>query len=326
MKKLYISLALVVVLMGSVGAVIQGGGSFLTTEADTLDTVFDRGKTIDGANSLANAVRIGDGVTPGCFYTDATLGFLGIPCTASNTSTLVLANFNWMLWDQEGAAAILTADPDAIGAGSGTLTMATGQQLVASNLGVEFAESDTNPTCAAGNYNIYADTSETKIKKCVNGVTSELATDVIVRKTANETVNNNGTPQNDDELFFSAEANSVYKITMFVMYTVSEAADFEIDFTLPASATGYSSLTRQSSAATTCATNPVQNDQDITTAVNGIGGAGTVEGTDKCVLHITGIVVTAGTAGTVQFQWSQTTPEVSDAIVYANSYLTWRKM
>ncbi len=70
-------------------------------------------KEITWANSLANAMRVGDGVTPGCFFTDATLGFLGIPCTASNTSTLVLTNFNWMLWDQEGAAAIETVDPDA---------------------------------------------------------------------------------------------------------------------------------------------------------------------------------------------------------------------
>lgn len=70
-------------------------------------------KEITWANSLANAVRIGDGATPGCFFTDATLGFLGIPCTPSNTRTMVLANFTWSLWDEEGSAAIETIDPDA---------------------------------------------------------------------------------------------------------------------------------------------------------------------------------------------------------------------
>ena len=46
--------------------------------------------------------------------------------------------------------------------------------ITTSNLGVEFTESDTNPTCASGNYNIFADLSETKLKKCVNGVVSDL--------------------------------------------------------------------------------------------------------------------------------------------------------
>jgi len=43
-----------------------------------------------------------------------------------------------------------------------------------SNLGIEFEESDTNPACAAGNYTIYADLSETKLKACQNGSVSDL--------------------------------------------------------------------------------------------------------------------------------------------------------
>lgn len=49
-------------------------------------------------------------------------------------------------------------------------------QLGADNLGVEFEESDTNPTCAAGNFNIYADASENKLKKCQNGTATDLDT------------------------------------------------------------------------------------------------------------------------------------------------------
>lgn len=82
-------------------------------EADTLDTVFDRGKTIDGANSVANAVRIGDGSTPICLYTDATLGPQVRPCTDANVLTVIPTNFTWALHDVEGAAAIETVDPDA---------------------------------------------------------------------------------------------------------------------------------------------------------------------------------------------------------------------
>ena len=48
--------------------------------------------------------------------------------------------------------------------------------LTTDNLGIELDESDTNPTCAAGNFNIFADLSELKLKKCTNGVASDLDT------------------------------------------------------------------------------------------------------------------------------------------------------
>jgi hypothetical protein len=85
-------------------------------EADTLDTVFDRGKIIDGANSVANAVRIGDGTTPICLYTDATLGPQVRPCTDADVKTIIPTNFTWCLYDIEGTSCVLTVDPDAASA------------------------------------------------------------------------------------------------------------------------------------------------------------------------------------------------------------------
>jgi hypothetical protein len=87
--------------------------ALLTAETQTLDNVFDQGKTIDGANSVANAVRIGDGTTPVCIYTDATLGPQIRPCTDANVKTVVPTNFEWSLYDEEGAAAIESVNPDA---------------------------------------------------------------------------------------------------------------------------------------------------------------------------------------------------------------------
>jgi hypothetical protein len=49
-------------------------------------------------------------------------------------------------------------------------------QLVLDNLGIEGEESDTNPTCSSGNYNIFVDASESKWKKCTDGVASDLDT------------------------------------------------------------------------------------------------------------------------------------------------------
>ena len=70
-------------------------------------------KIITWANSLANAVRIGDGSNPICIYTDATKGPQIRPCTDSNTRTLIPTNFTWSLYDEEADTDVLTVDPDA---------------------------------------------------------------------------------------------------------------------------------------------------------------------------------------------------------------------
>lgn len=103
---------------GSAVTICRWNGAAWTKLGDgdatpTLDQAFDSGKVIDGANSLANAVRIGDGVTPICLYTDATLGPQVRPCTDADVKTIIPTNFNWSLYDIEGAASMLTVDPDA---------------------------------------------------------------------------------------------------------------------------------------------------------------------------------------------------------------------
>ena len=93
---------------GVMGGSGGGGGG-----AGTLDQAFDGGKIIDGANSVANAVRIGDGVTSLCIFTDATRGSIIKGCTDANARTYMWANFNWCLYDIEGESCTLTVDPDA---------------------------------------------------------------------------------------------------------------------------------------------------------------------------------------------------------------------
>ena len=46
--------------------------------------------------------------------------------------------------------------------------------------GVEFLDDDTDPACAAGNYNIFADLSETALKMCNNGTATVIATNTSV--------------------------------------------------------------------------------------------------------------------------------------------------
>src|SRR5690242_5041822 len=112
MRKFLLTLFLVAVCATpSYAQIVFGGrgGSGAVTGWPTVSTT----KEITWANSLANAARFGDGVTPGCAYTDATLGFVIKPCTDSNTRTYIWTNFTWALYDVEGGSAMLTVDPDA---------------------------------------------------------------------------------------------------------------------------------------------------------------------------------------------------------------------
>jgi len=55
-------------------------------------------------------------------------------------------------------------------------TIGAGKVLTFSNFGASFGESDTNPPCAAGDFRIYADASENRLKKCQNGTPTDLDT------------------------------------------------------------------------------------------------------------------------------------------------------
>lgn len=82
------------------------------SEADTLDTVFDRGKTIDGANSSANAVLIGNGTVHQRFYCDGSNICWHDTDVAADVRTVVQTNQTWCLYDLEGTSCIETVDPD----------------------------------------------------------------------------------------------------------------------------------------------------------------------------------------------------------------------
>lgn len=96
-----------------------------------------------------------------------------VDCSANQFANTIAANGNLT------CAAIADADvPDTITV-SNYLPLAGGTLtglVTTDNLGIEFTESDVNPTCAAGNFNIFADLSENKLKKCVNGSATDLDT------------------------------------------------------------------------------------------------------------------------------------------------------
>lgn len=134
-----------------------------------------------------------------------------------------------------------------------------------------------------------------------------------VLKSADETVNNSTTVQDDDDFSFSVAASSTYVVEMGLRINSGTTPDFEFLFTAPTGAS-WQGLTLGS---TTTAVNQF-TDATGETAIDG-------QGADR--LHIIYAVFTIGvTAGTVQFQWAQGTGDMSDTKVLENSWMKYRKV
>ncbi len=75
-----------------------------------------------------------------------------------------------------GADLVLESKDSALGANTVTL-LTSGVLRLDEGEGIEFTDTDTeNPGCAAGEYRIYADTSDAKLKKCENGSVTDMDT------------------------------------------------------------------------------------------------------------------------------------------------------
>ncbi len=145
-------------------------------------------------------------------------------------------------------------------------------------------------------------------------VLSSLITEVrtvFARKTSDETVNNSTTLQNDDALFVAVEANAVYDFLIAIHHNSGGTPDIKFGWTVPASTTMvWGGFIVNTAGAFTVAANLSQ------TSVVSIGGTGS-----DSFQAFQGVVVTSGTAGTLQLQWAQDTLNASNTIVRAGSYL-----
>lgn len=124
----------------------------------------------------------------------------------------------------------------------------------------------------------------------------------IVKKTADETVNNSTTSQNDDHLYYSVAANKVYAYRLSYMWHSAGAIRPKCDFAFPAGATNtWVAIFR---AASTEHSERIANEQ-VTNMFE--MGADTYQH-----IEIWGIIATAGTAGTLQLRWAQNAAVAAD--------------
>lgn len=145
---------------------------------------------------------------------------------------------------------------------------------------------------------------------------------MFVRKTANETVNNSATLQNDDELTLPALAGSVYFAELFIIHSADSAADMKFFLTVPSGAV---------LSFATLGPNASQTNRDSVT-INQLAGSGSAisvgcfgVGSNQVTIVRASIKISS-TAGSVTLQWAQSSAAVNNAVVNANSYMWLRRM
>lgn len=143
------------------------------------------------------------------------------------------------------------------------------------------------------------------------------AKSLFVRKSANETLNNVAVPQDDDHLTLPVEVNAIYLVESLLIYEATVAADFKMTWQAPAGSTLQITPWSLTSTSTGVA-GSIHAQVRTLSDVHAIGGAGAGA---KVVARPAGVLTTGTTAGNFKLQWAQSTAEVSDAIMYADSWL-----
>lgn len=147
---------------------------------------------------------------------------------------------------------------------------------------------------------------------------------MVARKTADEVVNNSGTAQDDNELFFTVAANAVYILDGWIKYDASATADFLVDWTAPANALGeWTGWGAGLSAASGTAGYSIRTETNDLTQARSFGAVG-VGNIVTLIIH--GTIRTGNTAGTYQFQWAQGTADASNCTVYTDSWLRLQRV
>ena len=135
----------------------------------------------------------------------------------------------------------------------------------------------------------------------------------VVLKTADETVNNSSTLQNDDELLFAMAANEVWFFIFIPIIDSGTTPDIKVAAAIPTGAVVKDlGVYEDNNAGDTIQINAISSAR----ALRGLG-AGTV----ACVGHFIGVVINGGTAGNFQIQFAQNTQDASDTKMKANSCL-----
>jgi hypothetical protein len=145
-----------------------------------------------------------------------------------------------------------------------------------------------------------------------NQVYPAVILDPYARKSADETVNNSATLQNDDHLFSSVVASTHYWLSMRLIMNSGTTPDFKMLFTFPAGLTMVLHNVEPTPVVS------VPYDQTVVAAMSGTAA--------DIVIQVEGLVIVSSTAGTLQMQWAQNTANASNTILRTNSTMRLIKL
>lgn len=128
--------------------------------------------------------------------------------------------------------------------------------------------------------------------------------------------------QNDDELLAAVAANATYDVTLKLLYDCATAADIVIGWSGPAGATmNWATIGAHIGVTSSGTVTDLSMQSRLITEVQDLGG-GASTGT---VAWVTGTLLTAGTAGNLNFRWSQRVSNATATNVRAGSSLWLRR-
>jgi len=130
-------------------------------------------------------------------------------------------------------------------------------------------------------------------------------------KSADETVNNSTTLQNDNDLKQALGTNETWAFLLFIRSISNATADINFTMTGPGSST--------------LAFMRIGVDTALAPEVEVTGGGFMGGGSANTHMMIQGIIRTAGTSGDLQFQWAQAVANVSDTkVLQYSTLLAWK--
>ena len=177
-----------------------------------------------------------------------------------------------------------------------------------------------DPTGSNGG--MYYNANGNKFRCFENSTWNDCISETVKTKTADQTVTNNATFQNDTDLAFPVLASSYYTFKAAINYSSTNAtADYKFTFTAPAGSTVYIT-----------AVSPVAGTDGATNRMCNISASGTscsipiTAANYRGTTMVTGYVQTGATSGNVQYQFAQNVLTAGQSVtVYRGSEISYRR-
>lgn len=152
-------------------------------------------------------------------------------------------------------------------------------------------------------------------------VNAYLAQQQVARKTANESVTSSTSPQADDHLTMTLNANTVYWLDGLLLTDGAATGDFRLQFIVPSGTIRWLANGLQSGTAATLDIVDRNWKVGATTTIMGTVASGTTT-----VVHVAGIIRVGASGGTFRLEWAQGTSSGTATRLFTNSFLRCVRM